>query len=104
MASLNIPETRERYSAVEEAYEDTYKWLLTNRVTLVEWLTDIEPSRLYWICGKVGSGKSTLFKYLLEHPQLDGILSGPTRRSFIRATFFFNDRRHYYPEEYGWPS
>ncbi|ETS73983.1 hypothetical protein PFICI_13849 [Pestalotiopsis fici W106-1] len=66
-----------RYHNISDAYRQTFDWIfedssssdtLTNiKSTLREWLeTD---SKIYWLYGKPGSGKSTLMKYLCDNPK-----------------------------------
>lgn len=55
---------------------------------LAEWLRD--ESGLYWLAGKAGSGKSTLMKYLSDHPQANTLLKKWAAQSeLVTLQFFF---------------
>lgn len=80
---IRFDEIRDRYEAIPEAYRKTFDWIfqepgpqdagssttsgLKESNSFVKWLHS--PDSLYWITGKPGSGKSTLMKYLYDHPQ-----------------------------------
>ena len=61
----------DRIERVAQAYENTFQWIWEDRTlseepwsNFVEWLES--DSRLYWITGKAGSGKSTLMKFICQ--------------------------------------
>jgi hypothetical protein len=72
----------EKISRTEDPHPETFKWIFqppkemkyrwsrSDRRPVIPW--DDFPgwlrsdSKLYWICGKAGSGKSTMMKYLVE--------------------------------------
>lgn len=61
----------DREAGVAEAHTDTLKWIFKDPSTenrkwdnFGQWLTS--ENQLYWITGKMGSGKSTLMKYISE--------------------------------------
>ncbi|KAK1773773.1 prion-inhibition and propagation-domain-containing protein [Copromyces sp. CBS 386.78] len=66
----------DRKDSVEPAHVKTLQWALKPACEregmkaewddLSEWLRS--GTGLYWICGKAGSGKSTLMKYLVDNP------------------------------------
>lgn len=63
--------------------ETTLKW-----DNLAEWLRN--RTGLYWLAGKAGSGKSTLMKYLSDHPQTMNLLRGWARNSeLVTLQYFF---------------
>lgn len=63
--------------------ESTLKW-----ENLAEWLRD--RSGLYWLAGKAGSGKSTLMKYLSDHPQTTSLLQEwAGQAELVTLQFFF---------------
>jgi hypothetical protein len=98
----------DRLEGIDEAHENTFGWIfqpLPRNPTVEEtesqpwanftkWLA--EQSGLYWINGKAASGKSTLMKYILAHPDTSRHLNrwaastdpaGAPRLRF--ASFFF---------------
>lgn len=93
----------DREAGVAEAHPDTLNWIFrpagddTNSWNnFSQWLWSEE--RLYWITGKMGSGKSTLMKYILEElPPAAGIerrctphlLRCGQRQRLCIATFYF---------------
>ncbi|KAH7090171.1 hypothetical protein FB567DRAFT_519252 [Paraphoma chrysanthemicola] len=64
-----------RFETIEEAHPATLHWALqdsnneaSGHIGLYKWLR--EGDGLYWIAGKLGSGKSTLMKFLYQHPRV----------------------------------
>lgn len=57
-----------RQSEIPAAYAGTFQWMLMDDdpQSFVPWL--LSGCGIYWIVAKEGSGKSTLVKYLFEHP------------------------------------
>ena len=76
LASLRFPTIRHREEAICEAQQRTFSWIFGScqPVTanarpwsnFLDWLS--EDGGIYWINGKAGSGKSTLMKYVWNHP------------------------------------
>ncbi|MCJ1285389.1 hypothetical protein MMC26_004729 [Xylographa opegraphella] len=76
LTSLSFESMTVRHSTITEAHANTYKWIFDEgdqqsvgvdpqpRTRFTEWLKS--DNGIYWICGKAGSGKSTLMKYLYE--------------------------------------
>lgn len=90
MSSLNVEETRYREHQVAKAFNETFEWVWSDRVSFRRWVTNLEP--LFWINGKPGSGKSTLLKYILRN-QDEAVPRNPaSKRKHIVASFFFHDR------------
>lgn len=61
----------DREAGLDEAHPDTLEWIFKNTsseahrwCSFSQWLES--EDRLYWITGKMGSGKSTLMKYISE--------------------------------------
>lgn len=84
----------ERKNNVAEAHFKTLQWALHPPTPEVEW-DDLSEwlrsgSGIYWVSGKAGSGKSTLMKYLYQHPEIKAVLEAwaPGRR-LVMANFFF---------------
>jgi hypothetical protein len=71
--SLWFPAMTDREEAIEEAHQETFKWIFEEKLeslpwdSFVEWL--INGSGVYWVNGKAASGKSTLMRYIHNHPQ-----------------------------------
>jgi hypothetical protein len=86
----------DRHEEVEENYTETFKWAYTGLKSyrpwssLSSWLRG--DDRLYWVCGKAGSGKSTLMRYLFDNPRTRDDLrfwSGDMQLEVV-AYFFWN--------------
>ena len=86
--SLIFDAMDDREDLVTVAYERTFDWIFrctgdaaTDATAIggdestgfAKWLK-AEDRSIYWITGKPGSGKSTLVKYILHHPELPGLL------------------------------
>ena len=68
LTSLLFPEIDMRHSKISEAHANTFAWIFEQDVTpFKSWLRC--SSEVFWINGKAGSGKSTLMKYVADHPQ-----------------------------------
>jgi hypothetical protein len=87
-----------RYNAVSEAHTETFEWIFEEKesqidgsrpaVNFAKWLTADES--LFWVSGKPGSGKSTLMKFLTNHPTTTELLeqwAGDDK--LVRPRFFF---------------
>jgi hypothetical protein len=87
--STRIPQPKE----VPKAYQSTYKQIFepqeeNSRSCFTSWLNT--GAGIFWINGKAGSGKSTLMRYIYDHPKTRQELSewaAPTGLSM--AVFFF---------------
>ncbi len=67
-----------RHQSIPDAHKDTFEWLLDKypkkrsrgvqypKSSLLDWLRTGDG--LYWVSGKPGSGKSTLMKFIADHP------------------------------------
>lgn len=84
----------DRKTNINERQSRTLNWALDTRKTtlkwdnLAEWLRN--GSGLYWLAGKAGSGKSTLMKYLSNHPQTTTLLKEWAAQSeLVTLQFFF---------------
>ncbi|KEZ45768.1 hypothetical protein SAPIO_CDS1574 [Scedosporium apiospermum] len=97
LESLYFPERNARWNRIEENYPRTFRWIfstpgdsldemeeddsdeneedesdedeisLADVATFVPWLRS--DSKMFWISGKPGSGKSTLMKYIITSPE-----------------------------------
>jgi hypothetical protein len=87
-----------RYNNIGDAHDQTFDWIFKDlpvsdtlaniKTTLRKWLES--DSRIYWLYGKPGSGKSTLMKYLcdnIETKERLQVWSGGNR--VIMAQFYF---------------
>lgn len=75
--SLAFPEMRGRFDAVSKAHEDTFRWLVDGSRSgkptgtsdahelFSDWL--LNGDGIFHISGKLGSGKSTLMRFLAEN-------------------------------------
>ncbi|KAH7397225.1 hypothetical protein BKA66DRAFT_437803 [Pyrenochaeta sp. MPI-SDFR-AT-0127] len=78
---LAFSDMHERFEIVDQAHFATYRWLLENnagdesfslpeaRERFLGWLSS--GSGIFHIAGKLGSGKSTLMKFICAHPRTD---------------------------------
>ncbi|KAJ3454194.1 hypothetical protein MRS44_018088 [Fusarium solani] len=64
-----------REKAIPKPYDNTYRWIFRNqlhntqggnRQSFRRWLQE-SSSKVYWITGKPGSGKSTLMNFIVNH-------------------------------------
>lgn len=84
--SLYFSLMTERHDHIRTAHSKTFRWFLhsdAGNSTLIEdsfldWLTSTNDSQssIYWICGKAGSGKSTLMQYLYDELKLQHFQDG----------------------------
>ncbi len=95
--SLKFSQMRDRYEEIPEAHIQTFKWIFDDSPmlaqrwsNLVNWLE--HGKGVYWVCGKAGSGKSTLMRYIYDNPRTLKHLknwSGGTKLD-TGAFFFWN--------------
>ena len=91
-----------RHKAIPETYAETFEWIFKEPKDHASshmwddfsaWLTS--DRGLYWIVGKPGAGKSTLMKYLFQHPKTRALVDqwpkvpSAERNEVITAGFFF---------------
>ncbi|KAI1284239.1 hypothetical protein F5Y07DRAFT_349154 [Xylaria sp. FL0933] len=75
LKTLEFPSIRAREEQIEEAHTETCSWVWDYRLTgtpskpcdFISWLQSTE--KFFWISGKAGCGKSTLMKYIYNHPK-----------------------------------
>ena len=92
LKSLHSDEARYRFEDIEPAHHKTYKWLFDDQVGFEDWLEGKNPSNIYWIQGKPGSGKSTVMKFAINHHLTRKLLSKYTDNFWVVSGFFFHDR------------
>jgi hypothetical protein len=93
---LGFPSRYDRYENVAEAHAKTFNWIFEESASderawssFTEWLEGDDS--IYWIYGKVGSGKSTLMKYICEDSRTPKLLAqwGGTDKDVLMVAFFF---------------
>ncbi|KAI1215033.1 uncharacterized protein F4807DRAFT_455482 [Annulohypoxylon truncatum] len=89
LESLRFTEMPYRHDSIRETHRDTYSWIFDeNESPLANWLSSQDG--LFWVNGKAGSGKSTLFKYLVHSPQSRQLLNEwASGKQLSTASFFF---------------
>lgn len=78
---------KDREERIAKAYENTFRWIWEDRFpsekrwpNFIEWL-ESDSQKLYWITGKVGSGKSTLMKLICQ----DDEFGAPQQLSDVKS-------------------
>lgn len=94
--SLKFEAMRMRESNIAIAHIKTFDWIMEPRMSTgdevsqnhyIDWLHD--QSGIFWISGKPGSGKSTLMKYLVNHPNTKSSLRTWAGRQVLVTGYFF---------------
>jgi hypothetical protein len=74
LESLRFETMNHRHDSIPEAHQRTFEWIFSDPNTkgkawsdFTQWLHS--GSGIYWINGKAGSGKSTLMRFVVEHPR-----------------------------------
>ena len=98
LKSLGFESRAVRYSSVTEAHHQTFGWVFRevcdledqSSGNLLTWLQ--EGSGIFWVSGKPGSGKSTLMKFVVDHPQTLPALSSwsSPKPAYIANHFFWS--------------
>ncbi|KAF1355924.1 hypothetical protein EJ07DRAFT_168080 [Lizonia empirigonia] len=80
-----------RESKVPEAHAKTFEWIFSEdnqNSTFLDWLQ--HDDGVFWAMGKAGSGKSTLMKFLVNHPLIEQHLeSWAAGKTIVVAKYFF---------------
>ncbi|KAI1101033.1 hypothetical protein F4804DRAFT_24420 [Jackrogersella minutella] len=89
LESLRFTEMPYRHDNIRETHGDTYSWIFDeNESLLANWLA--HQDGIFWVNGKAGSGKSTLFKYLVDNPWSKHLLNQwAAGKDLSTASFFF---------------
>lgn len=95
LQTLHFDNIWTRHERIVEAHAETFTWILKGvfpdsdkPIGYVDWLR--ERDGIFWIHGKPGSGKSTLMKFLVHHPDTASHLQTWARgRKLVIAKFFF---------------
>ena len=92
LSSLNFGQIEDRYDDISPAHQKTFEWIFqeSDECSFAKWIRGDQTQGIYWICGKAGSGKSTLMKMLGN----DNLLAKALRNwagndSLLIASFFF---------------
>ncbi|RTE76951.1 hypothetical protein BHE90_008571 [Fusarium euwallaceae] len=99
--SLHFSSIVAREKAISKPYETTYRWIFRSdhnsgqgspsnrRQSFAQWLED-SSSKVYWITGKAGSGKSTLMNFIVHHSLTKQHLQAWAEPlPLVRAYFYF---------------
>ena len=97
LKSLHYKTIKTRQVNVKEAHAETFEWIFNDpedpvkpRTRFKEWIQSESKNGIYWISGKAGSGKSTLMKFLNNHPvTLSMLESWSGGEKLVIASHFF---------------
>ena len=97
LESLQYKRMTARYEKIVEAHARTFEWIYDGSTLphhgelqhhFLQWLKTGDG--LFWVSGKAGSGKSTLMKFITEHPKTRQALSQwASDQHLITASFYF---------------
>lgn len=97
LESLQYERMTARYEKIVDAHAKTFEWIydessLSQHGELQhhfqQWLKTGDG--LFWVTGKAGSGKSTLMKFIAEHPKTrQALLQWASDQHLITASFYF---------------
>lgn len=101
LKTLEFGQIHDRELAIPEAHRKTFQWIFdtpkaSTDTDFVRWLRTSQNG-VFWIKGKAGSGKSTLMKFITEHPTTDSHLKswagwdkpGTVRDDLVIAKHYF---------------
>ncbi|KAL9606948.1 MAG: hypothetical protein Q9167_008086, partial [Letrouitia subvulpina] len=98
LKSLRFNEWKRRFVNVKKAHTTTFEWMFEDSghasvppTGFKKWLQS--QNGIYWICGKAGSGKSTLMKFLSDHTSTESHLrdwAGPDAKLDMIPWFFWS--------------
>ena len=97
LESLQYERMTARREKIIEAHAKTFEWIYDESPIsqhgelqhhFLQWLKN--GNGIFWITGKAGSGKSTLMKFITEHPKTRQALSQwASHQHLITASFYF---------------
>jgi hypothetical protein len=88
--TLHFSQVKEREFSIAEAHRNTFQWIFNekDRNKFVTWLR--QSDGIYWIAGKAGSGKSTLMRFLTNHPNTrESLNEWAGEKKLITAKHYF---------------
>lgn len=95
--SLYFPDIHARQEEIAEAHRQTFEWIFDKPGLeaylwhdFVDWLES--GNGIYWICGKAGSGKSTLMSFICQDSRTETALKiwSGTNAILVPSFFFWN--------------
>ncbi|KAM0436643.1 hypothetical protein ACHAPT_002352 [Fusarium lateritium] len=95
LVSLWFSTMQDREDTIHRAYHKTYEWLFCDPVVQQKPWDNFRnflssDTDIYWITGKAGSGKSTLTKFAVHHPETtEALLRWADGKRLNRASFYF---------------
>jgi hypothetical protein len=96
LKSLRFREIKVRFEKIPKAHTRTLQWMLQHYgpehpIKFMEWLEDSSQNQPpYWVGGKAGSGKSTLMKFICDHPKtITALQNWAGSDPLLTASFFF---------------
>jgi hypothetical protein len=90
LQGLYFSQLKDREFAIAEAHKNTLEWIFkrSSSTNYVKWLQ--EENGVYWVAGKAGSGKSTLMKFLTDHPfTIHHLRAWAGQKSLVIAKHYF---------------
>lgn len=91
--SLRFDKIEMRHSAIAREHAQTCEWVFKDSSAtkpwslFTKWLRD--DAGIYWVNGKAGSGKSTLMKFIWNHPRTTRLLTEWAGNSSLACAAFF---------------
>ncbi|KAH8700508.1 hypothetical protein BGW36DRAFT_425332 [Talaromyces proteolyticus] len=97
LESLSFSSMKDREEGVDAAHDKTFEWIFdpdpkinTEVDSLSNWLQTDSADGVFWITGKPGSGKSTLMRFIIDHPKTqEGLRIWAGDKTLITAGFYF---------------
>lgn len=101
LESFRFPQFNARRNMISDSHNKTSEWVFESPGNDLDQNTRTHPwysfpdwlragKGIYWISGKAGAGKSTLFKFLLEHPKTREILAERNPKTTIISAFIWS--------------
>ncbi|KAF7959202.1 hypothetical protein EAE96_002717 [Botrytis aclada] len=94
LESIRFSDMNHRLDMIASPNQDSFQWTLNDPTVhqkpwsnFATWLS--ESSGIYWIQGKPASGKSTLMRYIYEHPETTILLNKWAGSSKITMSAFY---------------
>jgi hypothetical protein len=93
LESLYDKDMNARRNQIEKRHTVTFSWVFNEEIqrpwdSFTEWLSSKDS--IYWICGKAGSGKSTLIKFLIDDERTSQYLYKWAPDCLIYSYFIWN--------------